>query len=193
MSAESSASSGTPVRDVRLTPVTTDHLNSFDAGFDSLEKNGQYQWFGYTPSIRLRTMWDERRLLNGEHNMLSVIADGELAGRVEWFTRAWGRPATSACWEVAIGLFAHCQGKGIGTQAQRLLVRYLFDHTRAERIQMTTDPENAAQIGAAAKVGFVLEGRVRRAQWRLGRWHDQLLYAIVREASDSTSGADGQT
>jgi aminoglycoside 6'-N-acetyltransferase len=179
MSADTRGSGAAGV--VELAPVAIEHLDGFEVRFDSLGKNGQYQWFGHSPGIRLREMWADRRLLNGDHNMLSVLADGKLAGRVEWFTRSWGRPATSACWEIAVGLFTEYRGRGIGTEAQRLLVRYLFDHTRVERVQMTTDPENLAQIGAAAKVGFVLEGRVRKAQWRLGQWHDQLLYSITRD------------
>jgi RimJ/RimL family protein N-acetyltransferase len=169
---------------VQLAPVSAADLDAFEVGFDSLATNGQYQWFGHSPAIRLRAMWQERGLLNGEHNMLSVHAHDELVGRVEWFSRAWGRPATSSCWEIAIGLFPRCQGQGIGTTAQRLLVRYLFDHTRVDRIQMTTDPENQAQVKAAAKVGFTLEGTVRSAQWRLGKWHDQLLYSVLRDEAD---------
>jgi hypothetical protein len=77
MSAETRG--GGAVGVVELAPVTTEHLDNFDVRFDSLEKNGQYQWFGHSPGIRLREMWADRRLLNGDHNMLSVLADGELA------------------------------------------------------------------------------------------------------------------
>ncbi|MFD1277067.1 GNAT family N-acetyltransferase [Streptomyces kaempferi] len=94
---------------------------------------------------------DERGLLGGDENMLSVTVDDTLAGRVEWFRRAWGRVETSACWEIAIGLFAAHRGQGIGTQAQRLLVDYLFTHTRAERVQVCTDADNLAEQRAAEK------------------------------------------
>jgi RimJ/RimL family protein N-acetyltransferase len=73
------------------------------------------------------------------------------------------------------------RGRGIGTAAQALLVGYLFEHTRAERIQVTTDVENAAELAAVRKVGFKEEGRVRRAQWRGGRWHDQVLLSVLRD------------
>ena len=58
---------------------------------------------------------------------------------------------------------------------------YLFEHTRTERIQVTTDVENAAELAAVTKVGFKEEGRIRRAQWRGGRWHDQLLLSVLRD------------
>ncbi|MGW5126946.1 GNAT family N-acetyltransferase [Streptomyces sp. NPDC004069] len=165
---------------VQLRSVTTDDLDHFTTQFTHPHGTSTYQWFGHTPSVRLRRLHEERKLLAGDENMLSVTSDDTLVGRVEWFRRAWGRIDTSACWEIAIGLFPAHRGHGIGTHAQRLLVDYLFTHTRAERIQLTTDPDNTAQQHAAEKAGFTLEGRIRKAQWRAGTWHDQLLYSALR-------------
>ncbi|WP_328891881.1 GNAT family N-acetyltransferase [Streptomyces sp. NBC_00316] len=165
---------------VALRPVRAGDLDQFDVEFAGPHGPGPYQWFGHTPSVRLRRLHQERELLAGDENMLSVTSDATLVGRVEWFRKAWGRVDTSACWEIAIGLFAAHRGHGIGTEAQRLLVDYLFAHTRAERIQVTTDPDNIAEQRAAEKAGFSFEGRVRRAQWRAGTWHDQLLYSALR-------------
>jgi RimJ/RimL family protein N-acetyltransferase len=113
--------------------------------------------------------------------MLAVVAEGALAGRVEWLERRWGRRDTSLCWEIAIGLLPEFRGRGIGTHAQRQLVGYLFDHTRVERIQATTDPENRPEVRCLEKLGFTVEGVVRRAQWRGGRWHDQVLLSVLRD------------
>jgi aminoglycoside 6'-N-acetyltransferase len=170
-----------PAPDVTLRPATRDDIDAFERRFDSADGTGPYQWFGHASLQALREMWEERRLVRGPHNLLAVEADGELAGRVDYFEQTWGRPDTSACWEIAIGLFPEARGRGIGTVAQRLLVDYLFEHTRAERIQVTTDPENAAELAAVKTVGFQEEGRIRRAQWRAGRWHDQVLLSVLRE------------
>ena len=166
---------------VTLRPATVADLDAFETRFDSAAATGPHQWFGHTSLRPLREMLEERRLLRGAHNLLAVEADGELAGRVDYFEKAWGRPDTSTCWEIAIGLFPEVRGRGIGTAAQALLVEYLFEHTRAERIQVTTDPGNAAELAAVERVGFQLEGRIRRAQWRGGSWHDQLLLSLLRE------------
>jgi aminoglycoside 6'-N-acetyltransferase len=160
--------------------VQAGDLDQFDVEFAGPQGPGLYQWFGHTSSLRLRRLQQERGLLGGDENMLAVTSGDTLAGRVEWFRKAWGRVDTSACWEIAVGLFADHRGHGVGTEAQRLLVEYLFAHTRAERIQATTDPDNIAEQRAAEKAGFSLEGRVRRAQWRAGSWHDQLLYSVLR-------------
>ena len=171
-----------------LRPVTEADLDAFDAAFQSESGATPHQWFGFTPTIALREALRTRGLLAGADNMLAVTVDGELAGRVEWLERRWGRRDTSLCWEIAVGLLPDWRGRGVGTRAQRELVRYLFTHTRVERVQATTDPENTPEIRCLEKIGFQLEGVVRRAQWRGGRWHDQLLFSILRDEFDLASG-----
>lgn len=166
--------------DVVLRPVQIGDLDEFDAAFDNADGASEFQWFGFTSSLVLRDAFAARGLLGGDNNMLSVVVSGDLAGRVEWLARRWGRPETSLCWEIAIGLFPWFRGRGNGTVAQRALVDYLFAHTRVERLQATTDPANLAERRCLEKCGFQLEGVVRRAQWRLGSWHDQLLFSLLR-------------
>jgi RimJ/RimL family protein N-acetyltransferase len=166
---------------VTLRPAALADLDAFEQRFDSADATGPYQWFGHPSLQALRELWHERRLLRGAQNLLAVEADGELAGRVDYFEKTWGRPDTSTCWEIAIALFPELRGRGIGTAAQALLVDYLFEHTRVERIQVTTDVENAAELAAVKRVGFQREGQIRRAQWRGGRWHDQILLSLLRD------------
>lgn len=176
---------------VTLRPIVAADLDAFDSAFQSEAGASEYQWFGFTPTHALRESLHARGLLAGPDNMLAIVVDGKLAGRVEWLERRWGRRDTSLCWEIAVGILPDWRGRGVGTQAQHELVRYLFTHTRVERVQATTDPDNAAEVRCLEKIGFTLEGRVRRAQWRGGRWHDQLLYSILRDEFDLTDTAPG--
>jgi RimJ/RimL family protein N-acetyltransferase len=165
---------------VLLRPVDEADLDIFEAAFQSEAGASEFQWFGFTPTHALREAFSTRGLLGGPDNMLSVVADDQLAGRVEWLERRWGRRDTSSCWEIAVGLLPESRGQGIGTTAQRQLVDYLFTHTRVERIQATTDPANLAELRCLDKIGFAAEGVVRRAQWRGGQWHDQVLLSLLR-------------
>ncbi|WP_329255447.1 GNAT family N-acetyltransferase [Actinoallomurus sp. NBC_01490] len=178
---------------VVLRPVTQADLDLFEAEFSGPEGTGVHQWFGYRSPVDLRRRFAETGLLTPDGGTLTVCAeDGDVAGRVEWFKSSWGRPETSWCWTVAIGLRPSCQGRGIGTEAQRLLVAYLFDHTRAQRIQAFTDSGNLAEQRALEKAGFEREGVLRQAQWRAGHWHDQVLYSTLRPTTvgDEGRGAD---
>jgi aminoglycoside 6'-N-acetyltransferase len=142
---------------------------------------GEFQWFGFLTSarkLRDRAVADE--LITPDGGILGVEDDGAFAGSVEWFKSGWGRPDTSWCWTIAIGLRPDCRGRGIGRQAQRQLVQYLFAHTRAERVQAWTDTGNVAEQRALEAAGFEREGVIRRGQWRAGQWHDQILYSALR-------------
>lgn len=170
------------IETVSLRRVTAADLDLFERELSDAEGTGPHQWFGYSSSQSQRRRWAESDMLGADGGVLTVVTGIEAVGRVEWFKSAWGRPDTSWCWTIAAGLFPRFWGRGIGTEAQRLLVEYLFLHTRAERVQAYTDVENRAERRALEKVGFLQEGVLRSAQWRQGDWHDQALYSILRGA-----------
>lgn len=167
---------------VTLAPMDEQGVALFERALLSPAGTGDFQWFGFTSATHLRARLAEDGFLSPDGGMLAILLDDRHVGRVEWFARSWGRPATSSCWEIAIGVGAEHRGRGIGSAAQDLLARYLFEHTRAERVQASTDVENLAERRALTKAGFREEGIARRAQWRAGAWHDMVLYSRLREA-----------
>jgi RimJ/RimL family protein N-acetyltransferase len=76
---------------------------------------------------------------------------------------------------------AQFRGRGYGTAAQRLLVRYLFAHTQVNRVEATTEITNLAEQRALEKAGFTREGVMRGTTFRQGRWHDQIIYSVLRD------------
>ena len=86
----------------------------------------------------------------------------------------------SRCIEIGISLIPSARGRGAGTEAQALLVRYLFDETNVQRIQAVTDVTNKADQRSLEKAGFVAEGVLRSAQYRRGEYHDLVIYSVVR-------------
>ncbi|GAA2522588.1 GNAT family protein [Pilimelia columellifera] len=170
---------------VRLRPIAEGDLTAFETAFQRPDGAGVHQWFGYWTAHRFRDNLQKRGLLAGPENMLAIEVDGDLVGRVDWMERYWGPADTSQCWEIAVGVLPEHRGKGIGAQAQQQLLDYIFAHTRAERIQATAHPDNKPEIRCLEKAGMSLEGRIRRAQWRDGRWHDQLLFSILRQEHET--------
>jgi RimJ/RimL family protein N-acetyltransferase len=72
------------------------------------------------------------------------------------------------------------RGDGHGTQAHRLLARYLFAHSTADRIEAATDVDNIAEQRALEKAGFAREGVMRGIGWRDGAWRDGVGYGLLR-------------
>lgn len=165
-----------------LRKLTEQDIDLFEKHFQSEQGAGECQWFGYWNTAGLRRRVLEDQMIGAQDGALAIALGEQCIGKVDWFTNtSWGRANTSACWEIAIGIFAEHRGQGYGVQAQRMLVDYLFTHYPRHRIQATTAVQNLAEQRALAALGFVQEGRIRQAQWRGGGWQDQLIYSLLRE------------
>jgi RimJ/RimL family protein N-acetyltransferase len=75
----------------------------------------------------------------------------------------------------------HERRKGYCTEAVNLLVDYLFLSTRAVRIEAGTSPQNTASHRVLEKAGFTKEGVKRKVVYAQGKWHDEVIYGILRE------------
>jgi aminoglycoside 6'-N-acetyltransferase len=168
------------VPEVSLRPVTEQDLTRSAEAFSDERGWGSHQWFGYRGQQRDLERLRDNGMLCATEGRLTIDADGQWAGCVDWFRSSWGRPEESWCWSLGVVVAEPLRGKGIGTEAQRQAVAYLFAHTRAERIQAWTDAGNLAEQRVLDKLGFTREGTLRDAQWRAGAWHDQVLYSRLR-------------
>ena len=60
------------------------------------------------------------------------------------------------------------RGKGYGTDALRVLVRFAFERRNLRRVHLVTLASNAGGLACYRKVGFVEEGRRREHAWVRG-------------------------
>lgn len=111
-----------------------------------------------------------------------AVTDGadRLLGGVGWRPVTHGPNAGSQALEIGITLHGTARGRGHGARAQRMLAEQLFATTGVHRVQASTDVENVAEQRALERAGFVREGVLRGAQWRLGSFHDLVGYARLR-------------
>jgi RimJ/RimL family protein N-acetyltransferase len=72
-------------------------------------------------------------------------------------------------------------GKGYGTDAMEVILRYAFMELNLRRVSLDTFEYNPRAIRSYEKVGFVHEGRERGFLLRAGRRWDMLFMGILRE------------
>lgn len=72
-------------------------------------------------------------------------------------------------------------GKGIGTEATRLMVEYGFFRLNLARIELGVCAEHKAAVRVYEKVGFKIEGRRRGSLFHEGRYEDGLWMGLLRE------------
>jgi RimJ/RimL family protein N-acetyltransferase len=164
---------------VTLRPVTEGDLSWLAGLRHDPTAAGLHEWHGFIDPRRERRQWAESGFL-GENGGTLIVLDGtDRVGTVSWRKVQTGPTAFN--WAIGIGLAPQARGRGYGSDAQRLLVRYLFAHTQANRVEATTEITNVAEQRALEKAGFTREGVMRGTTFRQGRWHDQVIYSVLRD------------
>ena len=112
------------------------------------------------------------------NQLLAIKADDNLIGycTIEGVDRA-----NNKC-EVGIVLGERAYwGKGIGSSVIRELLQRAFTDLRMHRVEAVMHEDNIASVRCFTRVGFLLDGRLRDAKFRDGRYVDLLVYSILHE------------
>jgi RimJ/RimL family protein N-acetyltransferase len=170
------------MEDVTLRPIRESDLDQLSRFSTDPEMASEFEWTGFKDPNAARRRWEQDGWLAqaGDDIALAVDHNGSFAGMVNWRDRS--HPPGGGHWfEIGIVLWPDHRGQGVGTAAQRQLVRYLFDHTPAQRLEARTEVTNTAEQHALEKVGFQREGVIRRTHFRAGQWRDGFIYGLLRE------------
>ena len=73
------------------------------------------------------------------------------------------------------------QGKGIGTFAVKSIVDHAFFNLNLRRIQLEVLDYNQTAQKLYKKIGFVEEGRRRKAVYKDGQYVDEIIMGLLRE------------
>jgi len=163
---------------VELRPVAESDLGLLEELTNDPVAAGEHQWFGWHDPGFLRRRWLETGMLTTDSGMLVPTLDGRVLGLVSWHRTRTG--PMSYCWNIGLVLAPEARGHGYGTEAQRLLVDYLFAHTQLNRVEATTETGNRAEQRSLEKAGFTREGVLRGYGFRDGEWRDHVVYSVVR-------------
>jgi ribosomal-protein-alanine N-acetyltransferase len=92
--------------------------------------------------------------------------------------------------DIGYGIRPDQWGRGLATEAARLIVGFGFERLALHRISAVHHPENLASGRVLQKVGMQREGRLRENLLAHGAWRDSVAYAILdREWHPGPRGA----
>ena len=166
---------------IHLRVVTRADLALLNAWANDLQVHSEYGSFGLHPADSLERRFAEDGLLSAQFGQLLVVTpDDTPVGIVNYYRVGYGPNEGSKVYNIGISIVAAHRGKGYGVEAQNLLAAYLFATYPIMRVEAVTDIENIPEQRALEKAGFTREGILRQAQWRSGRWHDQVMYSKLR-------------
>lgn len=160
----------------RLRPARADEADLLQGWRD--DPQSEFDTYGDPPEMAVTETFPK------PHGMDElVITDGDDCpiGTVQWHQVLHGPNVGCLALDIGISLRTEFQGQGHGARAQRMLAEYLFRTFPVHRVQASTDVTNIAEQRSLERAGFVREGVLRGAQWRLGAWHDLVSYSRLRD------------
>lgn len=161
-------------------------------GFEEADLTGEYfQWFNDPETCRYNA---HATFPNSERRMREYFEHAQAGGDLVVFAiidRATDRHVGNASlqsidWinrnaEIAFIIGHEYGGKGYGTDAGQLVIRYAFERLNLFRVYCGTSAENIPMQKLAEKLGMQREGIRRRAIYKLGKYVDMYEYGILRE------------
>jgi RimJ/RimL family protein N-acetyltransferase len=105
---------------------------------------------------------------NGTREAFAIVEDGRFLGLA--LVVAINREEQSA--ELGYVISAPARGRGVATEALRLLTEWAFDQLDALRIELWIDVENEPSKRVAEHCGYVREGTLRSVYFKQGRRGD---------------------
>ncbi|WP_261129681.1 GNAT family N-acetyltransferase [Bacillus sp. Marseille-Q3570] len=107
--------------------------------------------------------------------VFAIVYNAEMIGAGELNIR----DLTNKVGEIAYIVNPSYWGKGIATNAAKLLIDYGFEELKLHRIYATCDPRNIGSSKVLEKVGMTKEGRIREDLLIKDGWRDSLLYSVL--------------
>ena len=143
---------------------------------------GEFEDYGpdevFTPPHRPPPELGPSARLFGRGTVADAL-DGSVLGDVSWHVVRYGPTSGSEAFNIGISLLPHARGRGVGTQAQRLLAELLITTFAVGRVEASTDVRNLAEQRSLERAGFTREGVLRGAQERRGVRHDLVGYSLL--------------
>lgn len=115
-----------------------------------------------------------------EHVRFAVQERGDERGELIGTCGLWQVDLHNGTGHLGIQLVPSVRGRGLGTDVVRVLCHYAFVVRGLHRLSLETLATNLAMRTAAARAGFVEEGRIREAAYLLGERVDELTYGLLR-------------
>ncbi len=109
---------------------------------------------------------------------IRTLADDRLIGLIGLYVISWVN--REAFMGIQIGERDYW-GKGYGTDALRVLLRYAFDELNLDRISLSVLEGNERAMRSYEKCGFRYEGRERKVWAYDGRRWDEVYMGLLRE------------
>ncbi len=169
---------------VRLSAVEPEEMGKLWAGWrrESLYQRQLDSSYALLWSAKQMTAWleEDATQVKPGHTRFQIrtLEDERVIGFVGLYSAS--RQHRDAWVGIGIGEPEY-RGKGYGTDAMRVTLRYAFDELHLHRVTLDVFAFNTRAVRSYEKAGFKIEGRERGVGLRDGRRYDVLTMGILAE------------
>jgi len=171
---------------VRLRAVTlSDADNYFKYGMDYDDEADRYCDMIYFPRNydqlkKSVEKWSQEEPKNDEFFLIITDLDGNPVGNIG--TQRCDRK--NGTFQYGLGIIREARNKGYAADAIKLLLKYMFLELRYQKVTAYVYAFNEPSIKLHEKLGFVQEGRLRRAIYTNGEYFDEIFFGMTKEEFD---------
>ena len=166
-------------KSISLRPVRETDLDQLYAFHVDIDNRGDFFPRGLLAQPAFQKQFEESGFWSKDEGMLVIISpDSEMIGHIEFFKTVNYLDEVELSYQI---YSPEQRGKGAATEAVQLLVRYLFEFKRFNRIRLVIHPDNTASRRLAEKCGFRHEGTARGAWYHKGKHQDVEIYALLHD------------
>jgi RimJ/RimL family protein N-acetyltransferase len=172
---------------INLRTINQEDIDEIFKLTSDLSQRGQYWNVNLASEPMFKKRYQETGLWNDDFGtMLITDKNDKLIGEISYFKGVWYLPG----YEVGYRIYKdEDKGKGYTSEALKLFAAYLFELKPINRLEIQVSKGNIPSSKVAEKSGFKYEGLKRQAVFSKGRYHDILLYSLLREECISLESA----
>lgn len=138
-------------------------------------------WIPFPQSRESVRRWAEREATAEPQNDRFQFQIENLAGELVGTTNTTQCDLRNGTFSYGIMVRPEHQRKGYASEAIVLLLRYFFAELRYQKVFAGVYDFNEPSIGLHRRLGFQLEGRLRRKIYTGGSFHDELVFGMTAE------------
>lgn len=166
---------------IRLRAVEPRDWEQFEAWNHDVEMQRGVDQLYFPKSRERARRWAEEaanRGADGDHFLFAIENKaGYLVGSIS--THAAER--RHGTFKLGLALGREYRRSGYGAEAVRLVLRFFFTELRYQKVTVHIYSFNEPSVRFFTRLGFQPEGRIRRAIFTDGAYHDELLYGLTVE------------
>lgn len=159
----------------KIVPITEETIEGFRDALDVVCREEKYLTFLEAPPLEKSREYVRGNIANN-YTHLVVIADDKVVGWCD--VVGAGRPTKKHIGTLGIGLLPEWRGKGIG---EKLMQTAILDAQSKgmTRIELTVYEPNKNAVALYKKLGFEVEGLLRKGVFLKGEYHDVIPMALL--------------